>query len=652
MNYAKLRKNIISSGSVDGLTKLKSEFELYAYKSLQKDLPKDEIIDFLYLCLDYYTFSESGDVLIPDSVYDAIVRKYLDTPIVHPDVVGKHWEFIKHEVPGVVGSLGKIYSYQELKNYIRSHHSDYYILAPKYDGISVSIHIQDGRMFSAATRYDGIEGQNISEVVRRAVNYHPFMKIVKDGFYKCELVVSSDDFEKLGGRYKNRRSATSAIINTPTNLEYASAITIIPLLYYNQKEEKIDYVAPRQQTVRFLSPQDLLDTITQMLDQIRRPEFGYRVDGVVIYPVRALENDQPNELDLMDKAIAYKINTQEAKTTIEYGYMSVGRLGNAVPKLKVRPVEVNEIVVSEVSLGSYDKFKSMGLKVDDEIIVYAAGDVIPQVKFPEFRTSSYASDDLKIKKICPYCNTKLTRFGTEYACTNQDCPRVITGRIANFLVKCGIDGFSDKTVESIYASLGVRSIPEFLQLTYDDLLRVDGFDKKSSENLSREIQRLRNTPITSSKLFGALGADNISEKKFRKIFEYITVDELLEKNSDRAYYDMQCADGIGSRTAKILLEFIREHRKEIKKILSMMHVTVNISYDGNLVFTGFRPGNAVIEKMNSLGLEEGASVTSNTVAVFAASTDKSSSKTRAAAKKGIPIYSAYQLDDFLNSYHR
>jgi len=540
-----------------------------------------------------------------------------------------------------------------LKNYLSKYIGvNKFILAPKYDGVSCGIKVENGKIISAATRYDGIMGQDITELVKRAKNSKNFIfPEHQDGYYKCELCVGTDEFNELIKlkRYTNRRSATSGIINTPTNINYAEFVTIIPLIVYDNKRKEMHHVAPYQKTVSYYSPSDLMDDIEEMLENIRSKDFQFRVDGVVINPDRTKLPD-PNEYDLMDNSVAFKINTAEGKTKILYGYMSVGRLGKAVPMLKVSPVEVNETIVEDVSLGSYDKFLSMDLKEDEEVIVFSAGDVIPQIKLPAIRANIYNSPDLKIHRVCPYCNEKLTRINTEYYCMNDDCIRIISGRISNFLIKMGIEGFSDKSVEMIYEGLHIKSIYDFLNLTADRIMKVDGFDISSSTTLENELKRIKNTPVSVSKFFGALGIDKISEKKCRKIFEYVNIEDLLsgkDKKLDKIFWQLQCSDGIGAKTARAFIDYIKDHLDEINDLLSVIKITGNIKYKANVVFTGFRPSSDIESRFNNVGIEVANSVSSSTVAVITASTESNSGKSKAAISKGIPIIHASRLEEFL-----
>lgn len=659
VNFQQLWKQVVNEELfVDDIVKLKPAFEDYARSVIIGNVSASdsELEAFLRICLDVYTYSVEGEVMISDSEYDQCMRVYRSGQsqnIIFADGIGKtKWDFVEHKIPGVVGTIDKVYNYQDFKKYLnRFPFTERFIIAPKYDGVSCDVEVVNGEIISAATRYDGFMGQNIVQLVKNAANAHIFKHMDnKTGHYKCELAVSTESFNELIKirNYKNRRSATSGIINTPKNLSLAKFVTIIPLAFYDPTTRFYKYTAPGQKEVPFYAPADLFEEVEQLLEEIRDSSFPFRVDGVVIHPDVA-SIGAPNESDLMDVCIAYKVNTAEGKTHIRYGYMSIGRLGKGVPMVKVEPVEVNETIVEDASLGSYDKFLSMDLREGEEVVVFSAGDVIPQVKLPAMRVNFENRELLRIPKICPYCEQKLTRFNTEYYCTNPKCMRLITGRIVNFLDKMGLKGFSDKTVEDIYTSLGIDNIPDFLDLTVEQLLPLDGWGETSARDLVASMKSLMSTPVSVSQFFGSLGIENISEKKSRKIFEYVTVEELLGKKSlDKIFWELQCANGIGYKTAESFINFVKENIDMIENLLQRFVLQRDIKYLGNLVFTGFRPPKDVQERIAAMDIEIANSVSGETLAVFSSSLEKESTKSKAAHKKSIPVYHASELNDYLD----
>ena len=657
--FKKIREKLLNQKiALDSLSDLKTIF-INGYNDILsgKIYDKSEIESFIRLCLDYYTYSENGDVLITDTNYDNLMNYWIGRGghiIVYPDSFSDYtsWPFRKHENAGMVGTVKKVYSKKELEKYLDKYKGiKTFIIAPKYDGISTCIKVKDGKIEYAITRADGIEGQDITSVVRGSKNAYTFalnkLGKIQDGFYKCELCVGKDDFELLKQEkdYKNRRSATSGIVNSPKNIHLAKYISIIPLMYESFDKKILEYAPMGLKHIEIKKVNDALDEIEKMLFVIRKSDYPFRTDGVILFPMSP--DLYVNEADYMDDAIAFKVNTSEALTEIKYGYMSIGRMGNAVPMLKVYPVEVNETEVEDVSLGSYDKYANMDLHEGETVIVYSAGDVIPQIKIPYPRQYPANAEYLKIKKRCTYCGEKLERFGKEYRCTNPNCDRLITGKITNFLIKLGVENFSDKTVEDLYNNQLLRNIKDLFYLRKEDIARLDRFGETSANNIIESINELKTRPISISELFGALGITNISEKKCRNIFKVVSLNYLLEKSRDKIYYEIVNADNIADKTANVFIDFIMENKNLIKFLVDNMNIVTAKKYKGSIVFTGFR--NPKLKKeIEDLGFEVTDSVTNDCIALVSVSTDHTSTKCKSAIKKGISIVDLTDITELIN----
>lgn len=660
-NFKSLYKDLLKKNiQIDRLIDWQTDCLSYAERVINcpDKVNIDELYSFIRICLDFYVYSKDGKVLVPDYIYDLCVNCYYtktgkdrlhDNMFIADDLLSndKKWNFVPHPVPGIVGTLAdKLYTYKEVKDHVIYYGCHNFKIAPKYDGISVAIKKENHQIVYAATRYDGYQGQDIREIMKYA-KFPNWWENAPDGYYKCEILMSTTDYNALITEkyYANRRSAVSGIVNTPTNLKFAHYLTIMPLMYCDM--HSIKYIANGITDVLVYSPRDLMDEIEKMLDTIRSSKFPYRVDGVVIYP--QIEK-QINLGDLCEGCFAYKVNTNEAKTNILYAYASVGRLGKVTPMVKVKPVEVNETMVSDVSLGSYAKFLSMNLTENEEVIVYSAGDVIPQIKLPDMRTNWTNNPELKISKYCPHCGERFERFNVEYKCTNPNCPRVQSGLISNFFVKLGIDGYSDKTFEILCTAKVIYDIPSVFDLTIEKIHAVPGFDVTSATNLYNEIQRIKNERTQISEFFGALGIEGISTKKCRKIIAEIPdfrkfLSKLAkDKGINKAYDNMRCADGIGGKTAEIFISYCQSHLALINELLEIMNITGDTSYLGEICFTGFR-NSRWEEKFNSIGYKIGDNVTNNTVCLITASVDTVSTKMKAALKKGIPIFNYPNIDE-------
>ena len=628
-----------------------------------------EIYALIMLCLDYYTYSEDGDVLISDHEYDELMKMYITKKggslistadnLVHQS----QWEFVKHESPGMVGTVKKIYSFEELCSYLGKYKTygkvRKFRIAPKFDGISSAIKIDsNGRVLLGVTRNDGIEGQDITKVIRSAGNIGEitkrYMSKLKDGEYvwvKTELVTTTWDFDRLVEEkaYKNRRSATSGIINSPKNIHLAKYISVIPLAAHFSSTDKVEYEPMGSIEITVENADQLMDAVEKMLSEIRDSSYPIRTDGVVIYPLG--DDILPNYNDIMDDAIAYKVNTAEALTQVDFGYVSVGRLGNAIPMLRVKPVEVNETTVTDVSLGSFDKFVNMDLHEKEQVLIYSAGDVIPQCKIPDIRHYPESAELLKIKKICPYCNEKLSRYKGIYRCENTECPRVNSGKITNFLIKLKAENVSDKTVEDLISYKLIKEIPDLFDLIVSDIEVLPGYGFDSATVIINEIDKIRTREIEMSSLLGALGIRGISEKKCKNILKVMPIKKMFGMKRKKLIYELIDADNTGMKTSETFVDFIFENEDLINTLLGIMNIVNDISWKGNVVFTGGRAPE-IEKELNSLGYEISNNVNGKTVAVISWSYNYDSTKCKAAKQKGIDILHVTEIDTLYHALRK
>lgn len=633
----------------------------------------DELRDFLYILLDYYTYSETGDVLVSCTKYDMLMEVYTSygyDRIIYADVIKgiKRWSIKPHSAPGMVGSLDKIYEIEDLYKYLEPYTTSGYTrtrkvkIGPKFDGISACITVDDMDYFTGAlTRYDGISGQDITEVVKRAnrTYLNDMIKKCGAGYYKVELCMSTEDLEELQMEkaYSNRRSATSGIVNTPTNLEYAKYITIIPLAYsnvgseFNKKDSAKFLYEPLDSFEMEIDHEDkrLPELIHKLIMQYHSSDYPFRTDGVVIYPVG--DDINVNFSDIMDCAIAFKVNTEEAFTKVRYLYMSIGRSGKAVPMAKVAKVECNETNVEDVSLGSYDKYVTRDIHEDETVIVFSAGLVIPQIRMPEEREYPKHAKLLILKKECPYCGASLERRGNEYFCVNQECPRIISGNITNFLDKLGVEGVSDETINTLYEKGLIWDIPSVFSLKREDISKLENFGQRSADIIVSEIEKLKENPICISDLFGSLGIPSISKKKCRKIFKEIDLNDLKKKKM-KLVMKLVEIDGIGGKTADVFIKYVKNNEELIEFLLGILNIVPDRKWNGEIAFTGFRDAelqNFIETKYN---YEVTDSVTSETIAVVANNYDPNmrnpSGKIKTALAKGIDIVSIKEINTLLD----
>ena len=645
-----------------------------------KDVDSNTIKDLIYILLDYYTYG-TGDLLVTDHEYDQIHQIYQargNKPIVFPDYhpSGKVWPIKKHTVPFMVGNVDKVYDTEKLEKEIRKrlmNAGQYAVvkIAPKYDGISAVLTVkctENGfSITNGMTRNDGIYGQDITPLVnlanrdkvlfavRKYLDKNDLTNISCTLYVKVELVMSTDDFNQLCKikEYSNRRSAVAGIVNTPSNLDKAPFIIMMPLKIARETNHGyvFDYVAGT------VYPEDsvyeIIKRVEKLLEEIRLGAYAYRVDGVVIDCIDETKEWYPE--DAMENSIAYKLNTNFGVTTIEDHYVSVGRAGKVTPMLKVAPCDVNETIVRDVNVSNYAKFEKFHFRYGDRIEIESAGDVIPMVT----RVIEHNKNGDLIESItrCPYCGKRLTHRKTaagesiDLYCTNDNCDRLIVGKVTNFFEKIGAKGISDATIFQIFEKYGYGMISDYVLICKERLLGLESWEEKKAQNYIDEVARLRKVPLTYGTFLGALGIENVATKKCQKICKHISIEKLglhagMPNGLKRVRDDIMDIDGFGWDTAETIAKYFVDNCADVNELMTLFVLVPDKEMVGNVVFTGFRDSDYEKE-FAALGFETSNNVNAKTLVVFAAS--KHSTKIDAAKKKGIPVLSPNDMDRVISA---
>ena len=628
---------------------------------------KEGLYSVLMICLDQYTFSEDGDVLITDNQYDLLHCLYIQLggkQIIFPDHLEPRWNMAEHKKSYMVGSLRKVYTTNDLISYVKDIESRYsrlntlkWVIAPKYDGISACLEFKNNVLVQALTRGESVNGKRVGEditpMVRNVMNIRNLENQFCNGFLKVELLCPTNSFERLKDEFKNRRSATSAIVNAPKNSKYAPFIYAMPLLYDPNDGSIPNYLPESCEVIKYpLNVEMIIEPMQKMLKRIRKNTFPYRIDGVVLYPIL----NQFDKNDAMSEAIAYKINTAFNYGKIEYGYVSIGRTGKATPMIHIEPTEVNETIVEDISLGSFQKFYKMKLMEGEVVQVFSAGDVIPQAKPSSPRNYPNGANILEILEICPYCHSNLI----DYQCKNQNCPRVITGEITNFLTKMGVEDISDGTIEALYKADKLHSILDLFSLKEDEIASLTGFGIISAEKIIRTINEMKTKPIPYTVFFGAIGVPGCALKTWEKIFDEIPpkhfiymIDEFCKDKSyhrydySKLYFMLADIPGIGTEKRDIILKFFERNHKMIGKIMSELNLVNGQQIEGEVVFTGFRDSGWA-KKFEDAGFRISSSVNKKTIAVIAENKFIETGNADRARALGIALFGKDEMDEAID----
>lgn len=669
-----------------------------------RDVNHKVLAKFIELNLIYYTYNETGSLLIPDPKYIQAMKIYMEfgypqitTTVYEPKGdSSKKWKKIPHDNPNMVGSLDKEYgiaSFIErlLKMSSQEGATGEVIFVPKYDGTSCCINIENGKFKNAVTRKDGEYGLDISKVVKSAENFDEIWEFIEfnmapgaSGALKCEMLCSTGNYRHISDIYANRRSAASAIVSAPKNIKLAPYLTIMPImLYLDEPRNSFDYGQVSNSLLRsgyaYVNPYyrpKMIDghwflqtnfsgmsvseacqcygsEIEKLLDSYRDPSFPFRVDGVVAHCVNW--NPEAYSSDAMATTLAYKVNVETGITRVLDGYISIGRGGRATPMIKVEPCECNETTVQDVSLSNMSKAKKFDLSIGDTIEIESAGDVIPMVK-RVIKHKKHA-EPIKFKNKCPYCGEPLEKISDELiGCTNNGCPRIISGQTATFFERMGVKGFSDLTFENLLGEIGeydtFRFISVLMNLETDDIATLDGWDVVKANNFVEAISKIRNTPIDEAKFLAAINIPDVGPKTAQKIIEKVPFSEIshyVSKGRPSFLEDaLMDADGCGYKTAQKIADFIFKRWDDIMEIKSLCNIVPYTKHIGSFALTGFSGAekDEIARDLEVLGYDTGG-VTKGTIACIALNPEGSSDKIKKAQKYGIPIISRNDIKRFI-----
>ena len=506
---------------------------------------------------------------------------------------------------------------------------------PKFDGASLNLIYEQGRLKQAITRGDGMVGEDVSENVKTigsiplTIDYKDLIEI------RGEVVIKKADFEQLNAtRLANqeplfanpRNAAAGSLRQLDTSITAKRKLMFYPwgiganTLSHGYLSEKMNFIY----SLGFLSPPKTL--ITQKIQEVhrlyheliaKRDEIEMMMDGMVVkVDDIALEEELGYTVKYPKWMVAFKFPAIEKVTKIRAITLQVGRTGVVTPVAEVEAVNIEGVVVERATLHNFDEIERKDIRIGDSVIIIRSGDVIPKIiKVLEQRRNG-SEIAITRPQTCPVCHEELLDDGALMKCQNLSCDARIVGAIIHFASKkaLNIDGLGDKIVEQLYAQKLVLHVKDLYYLTLEQLLSLEGFKEKKAINLLEAIEQSKN--VSLEKFINALGIEHIGEvaaKKIARAFGY----EWLEAS----YEAIIALEGFGEEMAKSLVEFIHVNADEtkelmalIKPIASKLEITQSIFTGKTVVLTGAmsRPRDEMKAMLEQLGARVSGSVSKKT----------------------------------------
>ena len=450
----------------------------------------------------------------------------------------------------------------------------------KYDGASVNLLYDEGRLIRGLTRGDGLNGDNITKNLK-TISSIPIK--LKESFKKNkfeirgEIIIPLDSFAQLNKKRKdngeqpfmNPRNTASGSIKMLDSNEVARrplecflySIVSDDIAIEDHSEllnvaREMGFNVPNYERV-VNSIQGVKEYIKYW--EINRNTLPFEIDGVVI---KINKIDYQNQLGFTSKfprwAISYKYKAENLATRLKSISFNVGRTGAITPVANLEPVLISGSTVKRASLHSYDQMLKLKLRVNDFVLVEKGGEIIPKITGIDQERRGNSEDEIIFPEICPECNRKLEKLESEanYFCTNFiDCRPQAIGRIQHFVSRkaMNIDGLGDETIRLFYDLGFLRDIADIYNLNYDEISKIEGYGEKSAKNLEKGIEESKLNSFQKV-LFG-IGIRYVGESASKKIIKHVdSIDKLAHMDIE----SLSSIDEIGEKTAKSIVDFFSD----------------------------------------------------------------------------------------------
>jgi len=455
----------------------------------------------------------------------------------------------------------------------------------KYDGASISITYENGKLVRAVTRGDGFQGDDVTNNIKtirsipltlKGENYPEKFDI------RGEIILPFAGFEKMNQElieigetpYSNPRNTASGSLKLQDSAEVAKRP--LECLLYFVTGENLPFssqfeglVSARNWGFKVPSEAKLVNSLQEVFEFIdywdtHRHNLPYETDGVVV-KVNNLHYQE--ELGYTAKsprwAMAYKFKAEQVATKLNSISYQVGRTGAITPVANLEPVQLAGTIVKRASLHNADQIEKLDIRINDTVFVEKGGEIIPKIISVDLTKRPENSEPTKYVTHCPECQTELVRNEGEanHYCPNfYGCPPQIIGRIQHFISRKAMDieGLGGETVALLYNNGLVHNYADLYELKVEDILPLERMAQKSAENLVNGVENSKRIPFES--VLFALGIRFVGETVAKKLAKHY---KNIEALSQATLLDLVLVDEIGERIAQSVIDFFENAENRI-----------------------------------------------------------------------------------------
>jgi DNA ligase (NAD+) len=489
--------------------------------------------------------------LISDFEYDTLYKKLETIEEEHPEWVTpdsptqrvsndltESFESVAHLTPML--SLDNSYNAEDLKDFdesikklamLNQEEDVEYVVEPKFDGGSIALVYENDQLVRAATRGNGVMGEEITanaRVIRTIPLKAAFSKYdIEKAELRGEVLIRKDNFNKINEERQKqglelfanpRNTAAGGLrMKDPKEASKRGLEAFVYTLGYaidKNGNNVIDTFSTHEKSMHLLGDLGFLvpgeahkvcKNIEEVIDfcttwEERRESYEYEIDGMVV---------KVNDRQIQDRAgftshhprwaIAFKFKAKQATTKLLQVEYQVGKVGSITPVAKVEPVALAGVTISSVSLHNEDFIREKDLRMGDTVLVERAGDVIPYIVKAMADLRDGSEQEIIFPDKCPVCHNELVKPEGEAAwrCVNYDCEAQVKQRLIHHVSKdaMDIDGLGRSIIERFFELGWISSLADIYRLDYDKIMELEGFGAKSAENLKASIDAAKNQPI-------------------------------------------------------------------------------------------------------------------------------------------------------------
>ncbi|WP_073997717.1 NAD-dependent DNA ligase LigA [Anaerococcus urinomassiliensis] len=550
-------------------------------------IEKIEELNYHYYTLDAPLVSD-GEY---DKLYDRLKELEEETGF-SPDnsptkkVGGQVLEkFEKHFHISRLYSQDKAQSFEDLENWIgrinrlrdtyNESHEDKlddieYILEYKFDGLTINLTYEDGKLINAATRGNGSVGEEISAQVHTIKSVPRTIKEKSLLEIQGEALMPLSELERYNKenefQLKNARNAAAgALRNLDTNETKKRNLTAYIYnisttnLEFDTEEEMLDFLKDQGFIVHpYHKKVKTYDEIIKELDKIEeeRKTLDILTDGVVI---KINDKKTQQALGYTNKfprwSLAYKFEAEEYTTTLLDVVWNVGRTGKVTPSAILEPVDFSGVTVSRATLNNYDDILRKKVKLGSRVFIRRSNDVIPEI-LGVVDENQEGTKVIEKPSHCPYCGSELIEGNVHIICPNSlSCTPQLLARIEHFASRNAMDieGLSEKTIGQLMDELGIKEVYDLYDLTYDDLIDLERFGPKKTKNLLDAIEASKDVDL--NRFIYAIGIPNVGERTARDLASKFKNFASLRKAEAG---ELTQIPDIGEITAENIVEFFAD----------------------------------------------------------------------------------------------